>query len=372
MNKLHSIFIAFFLIFISLVHGEEETNNQINHELLAKFEEINPGQVLEYLIAREKLYLAEFIITLLKNTEKKEVIKADKDGHFFEPQSPQSSKDLEKYKDQDPKKTIYARISEKYMGELDDVILDIIYYFSNHDQAKKMPIYNRLLLHGPPGTGKSHLVKVLADELEIPLLSFPAASFSDKYIGESSRKIRKAFETAVKLNKPVFIFIDEIDALAVQRTDSTHQEHRATLTTLLTEMQALHNNRNVFVFAATNNLEVLDPAVKDRFAGSVCEIKALDQKNKAKFINKTFADVGLPADEKLATRLSKVFTDNYSNRDIQYVITSAQIKKARDGATNPKNSKKHLCTYLRKAMDKSGKQGQFGIYSGGTQYCDGI
>jgi ATP-dependent 26S proteasome regulatory subunit len=108
-------------------------------------------------------------------------------------------------------------------------IKNVIGYFNNHDELKQknVRIFNRVLLHGKPGAGKTHLVKVLSDELQVPLLKFSASFFADKYIGESSRRIRMAFDVVKKHEGPIFIFIDEIDALAPKRSENMHQEHRA-------------------------------------------------------------------------------------------------------------------------------------------------
>ncbi len=136
---------------------------------------------------------------------------------------------------------IYERISKKYIGTVPSQVRDVIFYFGNQEECiqKNITLCNRALLHGKPGTGKTHLVSVAAEELEIPLLLFSASFFADKYIGESSRRIRKAFTVAKEYNKPIFVFIDEIDALASKRQDNMHNEHRATLITLLTELQEL-------------------------------------------------------------------------------------------------------------------------------------
>jgi ATP-dependent 26S proteasome regulatory subunit len=200
---------------------------------------------------------------------------------------------------------------------------------------------------------------------------FSASFFADKYIGETSRRVRKAFDGARAHNKPVFVFIDELDALATKRKDSTHEEHRATLITLLTELQELQDNKNIFVFAATNDLEALDPAIKDRFAGSVCEIKQLTTEQKALLYKKMFADKNMKIDDiELVNRLAAVTNDTFSNRDIDYIVTTALLKKFADCQQN-KRCDEHITKYVRLAMDSTGKTGSF--YSRlNTKYGNGF
>lgn len=298
------------------------------------------------------------------------------EDYLFRPKEPV------KLSAEDKEFPVLKRISKKYIGEIPSQVKDIVFYFYNHEKclANGLGIHNKLLLHGRPGTGKSHLVKVLAEELELPLLSFTASFFGDKYIGESSRRIRKAFAIAKSYNKPILMFIDEIDALASKRKSSTHAEHRAALLTLLTELQDLKDNKNIFVFAATNDLRSLDAAIIDRFAGAICEIKDLGLKDRAKLFKKVFSDKGVEINKRLARRLAAVtrtsiFADlenpkeRFSNRDIEYIVSTALIKAFADYTEDPLSCK-HLCSYIRLALDSTGKKARFAWLL--PTYCDGI
>jgi AAA+ superfamily predicted ATPase len=148
-----------------------------------------------------------------------------------------------------------------------------------------------------------------------------------------------------------------------------HQEHRATLVTLLTELQDLQENPNIFVFAATNDIDVLDAALKDRFAGSICEIKKLNKKNRAKLIQNTFAEHNYEIESLLAWRLAEVM-EFFGNREIQFVVMTSLLKQAVDKKNNPEVSH-HLCHYIRKAIKDSGKHGEFRLEVFST-YSDGI
>lgn len=355
------------------VYAQEDKDNKTEiGSLKNQFDEILPSRYLEFLIEQQKAKIAEEIATIQairnKTINVEEKIEEDKEATFFQPRQPQSLCHINEYKNL----SVQERISKKFIGELQGQVLDVITYFANHKEfvAKNIKIYNRLLLHGVPGTGKTHLVQVLADELELPLFSFSASFFADKYIGEASRKIRKAFDTVKNLNKPALIFIDEIDAIATERRDGMHEEHRATLTTLLTELQALQGNKNIVVIAATNQFEVLDSAVKDRFSGSVCEIKPLEKANRTKLINKIFLDNGLSSDNDLAERLATVLSSGFSNRDIEYIVTTAKLKKAGACKTDKNACNKHLCSYLRQAITQTGKSASYAWTK--SSYCDGI
>ncbi len=150
---------------------------------------------------------------------------------------------------------------------------------------------------------------------------------------------------------------------------------------MLTELQELQDNKNIFVFAATNDIDSLDPAIKDRFAGSICEIKILDLEERAQLFQKVFADRGVLIDTELAQRLAEVtrpssydektkdYLNRFSNRDIEYIVATTLLKRFADYKKDSKN-KNHICTYIRKAMDATEKKGWFAWFK--STYCDGI
>lgn len=131
-----------------------------------------------------------------------------------------------------------------------------------------------VLLYGPPGTGKTLLAKAIAGEAGTNFLAVNGADFEHKYVGVGADKVRKIFEKAKKLT-PCIIFIDELDAVGCKRTDSDKSFERQTLNQLLSCMDGFTAADGVFVFAATNNIEALDPALlrpgrfDSRFAVSI-------------------------------------------------------------------------------------------------------
>lgn len=117
-----------------------------------------------------------------------------------------------------------------------------------------------VLLYGPPGTGKTLLAKALAGEAGVPFFALSGSDFVEKYVGVGAMRVRELFRKARKAGKCV-IFIDEIDAMGKRRTDNSSDERDQTLNALLSEMSGFHSGEGVIVLAATNRMEMLDPAL---------------------------------------------------------------------------------------------------------------
>lgn len=117
-----------------------------------------------------------------------------------------------------------------------------------------------VLLYGPPGTGKTLLAKALAGEAGVPFFAMSGSDFVEKYVGVGAMRVRDLFKKARKAGKCV-IFIDEIDAMGKRRSDNSSDERDQTLNALLSEMSGFHSGEGVIVLAATNRLEMLDPAL---------------------------------------------------------------------------------------------------------------
>jgi cell division protease FtsH len=116
------------------------------------------------------------------------------------------------------------------------------------------------LLYGPPGTGKTLLAKAIAGEAGVNFLAVNGADFDNKYVGVGADKVRKIFEKAKKL-APCIIFIDELDAIGCKRSSTDKAYERQTLNQLLSCMDGFSADDGVFIFAATNDIESLDPAL---------------------------------------------------------------------------------------------------------------
>ena len=120
-----------------------------------------------------------------------------------------------------------------------------------------------VLLEGPPGTGKTLLAKAVAGEAGVPFFSISGADFVEMFVGVGASRVRDLFEEA-KHNAPCIVFIDEIDAVARRRGTGMgggHDEREQTLNQLLVEMDGFGVNEGIIVMAATNRVDILDPAI---------------------------------------------------------------------------------------------------------------
>lgn len=120
-----------------------------------------------------------------------------------------------------------------------------------------------VLLVGPPGTGKTLLAKAVAGEAGVPFFSISGSDFVEMFVGVGASRVRDLFEEGKK-NAPCIIFIDEIDAVARQRGSGLgggHDEREQTLNQLLVEMDGFAVNEGIIVMAATNRVDILDPAI---------------------------------------------------------------------------------------------------------------
>ena len=120
-----------------------------------------------------------------------------------------------------------------------------------------------MLLVGPPGTGKTLLAKAVAGEAGVPFFSISGSDFVEMFVGVGASRVRDLFEEAKK-NAPCIVFIDEIDAVARRRGTGMgggHDEREQTLNQLLVEMDGFGVNEGIIVMAATNRVDILDPAI---------------------------------------------------------------------------------------------------------------
>lgn len=182
-----------------------------------------------------------------------------------------------------------------------------------------------ILFYGFPGTGKTMLVKALANELDVSLYLIKATSLIGEHVGDSASKIQELFEKAQK-TAPSIIFIDEIDAIALHRSfQSLRGDVAEIVNSLLTEMDGINDNKAVVTIGATNNPNSIDYAVRSRFEEEIEFVLPDDNERKSIFENnlKTFPlkyDLNI---EKLV-KISK----NMSGRDIKEKILKTALHHA--------------------------------------------
>ena len=191
-----------------------------------------------------------------------------------------------------------------------------------------------VLLHGPPGTGKTILAKAVAQSTEATFLRVVGSEFVQKYIGEGARLVRELFELA-KNKSPAIIFIDELDAIGARRMDgatSGDREVQRTLMQLLAEMDGFDPRGEVKLIAATNRLDMLDPALlrPGRF-DRVIEIP-LPSKEAREAIMKIHTS-GMSLDQDVNLKHIANLADGSSGADLKALSTEAGMFAIREERT---------------------------------------
>ncbi|WP_053947039.1 proteasome-activating nucleotidase Pan2 [Halolamina sediminis] len=189
-----------------------------------------------------------------------------------------------------------------------------------------------VLLHGPPGTGKTMLAKAVANETDATFIKMAGSELVRKFIGEGARLVRDLFELASE-REPAVIFIDEIDAVATTRTDSKTSgdaEVQRTMMQLLSEMDGFDDRGEVRIMAATNRFDMLDEAIlrPGRF-DRLIEVPKPDVEGRRRILEIHASELNLGDDvdfDALAETL-----EAYSGADIAALTTEAGMFAIRDG-----------------------------------------
>ena len=189
-----------------------------------------------------------------------------------------------------------------------------------------------VLLVGPPGTGKTLLAKAVAGEAGVPFFSISGSDFVEMFVGVGASRVRDLFEEG-KRHAPCIIFIDEIDAVARQRGTGMgggHDEREQTLNQLLVEMDGFGVNEGIIVMAATNRVDILDPAIlrPGRFDRKVA-VGRPDVKGREEILRVHAKDKPLGEDVDLA-QIART-TAGFTGADLENLLNEAAIEAARKG-----------------------------------------
>jgi len=189
-----------------------------------------------------------------------------------------------------------------------------------------------ILLVGPPGTGKTLLAKAVAGESGVPFFSISGSDFVEMFVGVGASRVRDLFEEAKK-NAPCIVFIDEIDAVARQRGTGLgggHDEREQTLNQLLVEMDGFGVNEGIIVLAATNRVDILDPAIlrPGRFDRKIV-VGRPDVKGREEILKVHAQDKPLGDDVDLE-RVART-TAGFTGADLESLLNESAILAAKEG-----------------------------------------
>lgn len=189
-----------------------------------------------------------------------------------------------------------------------------------------------VILVGPPGTGKTLLAKAVAGEAGVPFFSISGSDFVEMFVGVGASRVRDLFEEAKK-NAPCIVFIDEIDAVARQRGTGMgggHDEREQTLNQLLVEMDGFGVNEGIIVMAATNRVDILDPAIlrPGRFDRKVA-VGRPDVKGREEILGVHTKEKPLGEDVDLH-RIAQT-TSGFTGADLENLMNEAAINTAKEG-----------------------------------------
>ena len=188
-----------------------------------------------------------------------------------------------------------------------------------------------VLLVGPPGTGKTLLAKAVAGEAGVPFFSISGSDFVEMFVGVGASRVRDLFEDAKK-NSPCIVFIDEIDAVARRRGTGMgggHDEREQTLNQLLVEMDGFGANEGIIVMAATNRVDILDPAIlrPGRFDRKV-SVGRPDVKGREEILQ--VHTKGKPLGDNVDLKVIAQTTAGFTGADLENLMNESAIGAAKE------------------------------------------
>uniref|UniRef100_A0A2R9ACN5 Nuclear VCP like n=1 Tax=Pan paniscus TaxID=9597 RepID=A0A2R9ACN5_PANPA len=252
------------------------------------------------------------------------------------------------------------------IGALEDIreelTMAILAPVRNPDQFKALGLVTPagVLLAGPPGCGKTLLAKAVANESGLNFISVKGPELLNMYVGESERAVRQVFQRA-KNSAPCVIFFDEVDALCPRRSDRETGASVRVVNQLLTEMDGLEARQQVFIMAATNRPDIIDPAIlrpgrldKTLFVGLP---PPADRLAILKTITKNGTKPPLDADVNLEAIAGDLRCDCYTGADLSALVREASIcalrqEMARQKSGNEKGELKVSHKHFEEAFKK--------------------
>ncbi len=230
-----------------------------------------------------------------------------------------------------PSKTKFTDVAgeDEEKAELEDIVDFLKNPKKYIDIGAKIP--KGVLLVGPPGTGKTLLARAVAGEAGVPFFTISGSDFMELFVGVGASRVRDMFETAKKA-KPCIIFIDEIDAVGRQRgagLGGGNDEREQTLNQLLVQMDGFEDNEGIIVMAATNRVDILDPALLrpgrfDRRVNiNIPDVKGREEILKVHAKNK-------PLDKNVDLKTIARITSGFTGAEIENLLNESAILVAKE------------------------------------------
>jgi cell division protease FtsH len=231
-----------------------------------------------------------------------------------------------------PPETTFADVGGNEEAKLR--LADVVGFFREPQKWQKTGarIPRGVLLEGPPGLGKTLLARALAGEAKVPLFNASGSDFVELFVGVGAARVRDLFESAAK-KAPCIIFIDELDAIGRKRGSAssslTHQEREQSLNQLLTCLDGFRPLDRVVVVAATNRVDVLDPALlrPGRFDVHL-KMTALDEKSRVEVLQLHTKKKSLGPDINIIHIATK--THGFSGAELEHLTNEAALHAVRN------------------------------------------
>jgi len=222
------------------------------------------------------------------------------------------------------------------MQEVKDDVQDIIQFLQNPKQFSRLGAKapKGLLMYGPPGTGKTLMARAIAGEANVTFIAVSGSQFEEEYVGIGASRVRQLFQLA-RNSAPCIIFIDEVDAVAFKRNSGKSAPWLAqTVNQLLTEMDGLNDTKNsgIMVIAATNRLDVLDPAIlrPGRFDRQVkLELPTMAERKSILKVHLNKVKISPDVEPQQLAKLSTGF----SGADLANLVNEAAIRATKENKT---------------------------------------
>ena len=235
-------------------------------------------------------------------------------------------------KDSDLRKITFKDVAglKEEKEELEEIVDFLKHPAKYNNLGARIP--KGILLVGPPGTGKTYISRATAGEAGVPFFTISGSDFVEMFVGVGASRVRDLFEEAKK-NAPCIIFIDEIDAVARRRGTGMgggHDEREQTLNQLLVEMDGFGVNEGIIVMAATNRVDILDPAIlrPGRFDRKVV-VGRPDVQGREEIL-KVHAK-GKPLSEEIDLKQIAQTTAGFAGADLENLLNEAAILAAKAG-----------------------------------------